>query len=124
MKYSTPLAIGSILGPDTSSMSFYKASTNSQPQANSATASLSTTLHLIKAIENPVSQVDGNTWACISNVYGKPGLFCRLRLTIGIGSRNLDHGSRTTIPSRIFEKITQDNLNPSPINIEQWDFFR
>ena len=78
MKYCSPLAIRSILSPDTPSMGFNKSSTNSQAQANSATASFVTTLHLIKAIKDALRKVRGNAWPVISYMQGKPCSLFRL----------------------------------------------
>lgn len=83
MKYCAPPAIGSIFSPDTPSMNFNESATNSQAQANSATASFATTLHLIKAIKHPVSKMRGNTWSRISYMHNQPRVLARLLLIIG-----------------------------------------
>ena len=71
MKYRSSRAIGSILSPDASPMSFNEAPADSQAQANSVAASFVAALYLIEAIEDALGEVWRNAWPIIGYMQSK-----------------------------------------------------
>ena len=83
MKCRATLAIGPILSPDASPMSFNESPADSQSQPNSAAASFMATLYLIKAIKDTLDKVWRNARPVISDMQGKSRSFFHLLAFVG-----------------------------------------
>lgn len=83
MEYRATFSIGSILSPDTPTMSFNEPPADGQTKADSAAASLVITFYLIKAIEDTFGEMWRNALSIIAYMQGKSSSFFRLLMLIG-----------------------------------------